>query len=132
MSKLTPQKFVIENFASQASWIGPLLSSLNSFFNDLVISSSNKFSIEDNLFQEIKEIKFKNDSNNFPLSFKTKFNVNPKGIILIYNYDNTLATCATQTPVICWRFSNNEIIIDSITGLTASTVYTFRLLVIYG
>ena len=63
MSKLSPQKFIIEQFQDQASWISPLFSSLNTFINDLVINFNNNITIKDNLYQEIKEIKFKNDSD---------------------------------------------------------------------
>jgi hypothetical protein len=130
--KLTPQKFTIESFRSQSEWIGSLLSPLNSFLNDLVIAFTNNITVSENLFQEIKEIKFKNVANSFPLKFRTKFISNPQGMHLIYIYDNTLSAPAALNPAIKWSFSNGEINIDSISGLTASSTYTIRLHVIYG
>jgi hypothetical protein len=132
--KIKPQKFTLEQFQEQASWIGGLFSTLNQFINDIWISYNNNLSIEDNLYQEIKEIKFKNDSNNFPMKFRTKFNVFPQGLMPIYLFNNTIGSMAVPSvsPYIQWTFKDNEIIIDSITGLTASTTYTIRILVIYG
>lgn len=130
--KLVPQKFVLENFKSQSSWISPLLSSLNSFLNDLVFASTNNFTVADNLYQEIKELKFTNAATNKPLRFKTKFNANPKGLLVIYVFNNTLGAYATQFPVIEWSYSNGEVIISELSGLTASSVYTIRILAIYG
>lgn len=132
MARIAPQKFTLESFPTQASWIGNLLSPLNTFLNDLVIQFSNNLSIADNLFQEIKEIRFKNETNEFPLRFRTKFNVNPKGLLLIFIYDNTTSSPAALNPAIGWEFINGEIQISSISGLTASKTYTIRLLVIYG
>ena len=132
MGKLTPQRFTVESFREQANWIGNLFSPLNSFINDVVLNFNNQLTVSDNLFQEIKEITFKNSSGNFPLVFKTKFNTNPKGMQVIYIYDNTLSKCATQFPVVEWKFENGDIKITAITGLTASTSYTVRFLVIYG
>jgi hypothetical protein len=132
MSKLKPQKFTLEGFGDQSSWIGKLFSPLNQVLNDLVISFNNGISIEDNLFQEIKEVSFKNDTNNFPLRFRTKFNQNPKGMLLIFIFDETIGSCATQVPVVVWTYQNGEIVISSMSGLTASTNYTVRFLVIYG
>ena len=132
MAQIKPQKFIVEAFKDQAGWIGSLLTPLNLMFNDLSLAFNNQMTVADNLYQEIKEVKFKNETNNFPLRFKTKFNVYPKGMMLIFAYNNTLSAPAALAPAIDWTFTNNEIVISSISGLTASQIYTIRLLVIYG
>jgi len=132
MGKLTPQKFIVEQFQDQASWIGPMFSSLNAFINDVVIAFNNNLNIADNLYQEIKEIKFKNSSVNFPLKFRTKYSVYPKGMIPIFLFNETLSANSGQVPVLTWSYSNGEISISSLTGLTADSTYTIRLLVING
>jgi hypothetical protein len=132
MGKLTPQRFTVESFQDQASWIGPLLSSLNSLINDLVINFNNGLTIADNLNQEIKEISWKNDANNLPLRFTTKFNKLPQGLSVIYLFNTTDGVYSTQAPWLEWTYQNNQIVISDITGLTASKNYTMRLLVIYG
>lgn len=130
--QLKPQKFTIEQFQDQASWIGNLFGPLNQLFNDLWISYNNNLSIKDNLFQEIKELSFKNETNSFPLVFRTKFNIFPQGMLQIYLYDKTSSSFAAINPVIDWTFRNNEIVISSISGLTLGHSYTIRFLVIYG
>ena len=81
MSKLTPQRFSVEEFTAQKDWIGKLFSPLNSFTGDIIRAFSNSITIDDNLFQEIKEIKYVNSPTNFPLKFRTKFNSNPRGLM---------------------------------------------------
>lgn len=134
MGVIKPIKFNVESFQEQASWIGGFFSTLNQFINDTVIATSNNLTVSDNLFQEIKEIKFKNTANNFPLKFKTKFNVFPQGVHLIYLYDNTTndAAIPSVTPYIQWTFNNNDLIIKSISGLNSNSTYTLRVLVING
>lgn len=132
MAQINPQKFIIEPFKDQASWIGNLLSPLNDIMNDLILAFNNQITIKENLYQEIKEIKFKNTAGDFPLKFKTKFNANPQGVLMIYSYDNTLSVPAALNSAIDWTFANNELKISSISGLTASSTYTIRLLIIYG
>lgn len=132
MALIKPQKFIVESFKEQASWISSLLNPLNFMFDDLTSAFQNNLTISENFYQEIKEINFKNQTSSFPLKFKTKFNVNPKGLLNIYLWDNTLGKNAALSPVIDWSFGNNEISIKSISGLTASTNYTLRLLIIYG
>lgn len=132
MAKISPQKFTLESFPKQIDWIGPLLSSLNTFISEVVIGITNNLSIADNLFQEIKEIKFKNEAVTFPLKFRTKFASFPKGFAVIYLYDNDLNEMSGEFPIVKWTYNNNEFIISSMTGLTADKTYTIRLLVIYG
>lgn len=135
MGRLKPIKFTVEQFQDQADWIGALFSSLNQFINDVVISYNNNITISDNLYQEIKEIKFKNTATNFPLKFKTKFNVFPQSVTLGYIFDNTVGAYAsglTAAPFMEWTFSNGDLIINSISGLTSATTYTIRVHVVYG
>ena len=132
MSQLKPQRFTVEQFQSQSEWIGDFFSSLNQFTNDVWVAFNNQLTIKDNLYQEIKEIKFVNDSANYPLRFKTKFNAFPQGMLSIYVYNNTLSSFAAVNPVFDWTYLNNEVVINSLTGLTASSTYTIRFWVIYG
>jgi hypothetical protein len=131
MSKLIPTKFTLEDFPEQRSWIGQLFSPLNSFIGDVYRSYSNQLSVEDNLFQEIKEIKFKNSANNYPYKFKTKFNANPKGILAIYLFNSDTGNISAEHPLLIYTYSSQEINISSITGLTTDTNYVLRLLIIY-
>lgn len=132
MAKINPQKFIVEQFPDQASWIGSLFSSLNSFINEVFLAFQNKLTVEDNLFQEIKEVKFSYTANNLPVRFRTKFNIFPKGMILIYAYNDTDSSAPTTQPWPQWVFQNGEIIINDFDGLTSGKTYIMKFLVIYG
>ena len=132
MARINPQRFTLEDFPEQQDWLGKLFSPLNQFLGDVFRSYKNQLNIEDNLFQEIKEIKFKNSSVNFPLKFKTKFNSIPKGCVTIYILNNDTGTIAAEIPIYVWSYSSQEFIISSITGLTTDVNYTVKLLLIYG
>ena len=131
MAKINPTKFLLEDFQENKGFAEKLFGPLNQFINDVFLSYRNALTIEDNLFQEIKEIKYKNDSNNFPLRFNTKFNTLPKGMIPIYVYNNTIGSYSTLQPWVVWTYQDGQIVISSISGLTASSTYTIRFLVIY-
>lgn len=132
MSKLNPQKFTVEEFQDQIKWIGKLFSPLNQFIGEVVAAFSNSLSIQDNLYQEIKEIKWTNSAGNFPLKFRTKFVSNPKGIVPIYLMNNTLGSYSTAQPWVVWSYADGQVNISAISGLTSGSTYTIRLLVIYG
>ncbi len=132
MAQLRPQKLIIEAFKEQAQWIGSLLNPINLMFNDLILAFNNNLTISENFFQEIKEIKFKNQTQSFPLVFKTKFNSHPKGMTMIYAYDNTTSLPTILPAQVSWDFANGSMKITSITGLTANQTYTIRFLIIYG
>lgn len=132
MSKITSQRFSNEDFPEQQSWIGKMFTPLNMFFGDVIRAFSNGISVEDNLFQEIKEIKWVNSPTNFPVKFRTKFKTQPRGLVPIYLANNTDGVYSNQAPWVEWAFQDSEITIPAISGLTAGKTYTIRLLVIYG
>lgn len=130
--KLTGQRFSIEAFKEQQSWISPLLSLLNQFFGEVIAGFSNNITVKDNLAAEIKEIKFINQAANFPIKFRTKLTQNPQGLSVIYAFDNTNSEMNFAAyPWVNWSYNNGEIRIESIQGLTAGRSYSIRLYVIY-
>jgi hypothetical protein len=132
MSQINPQQFTVEGFPDQQDWIGKLFSPLNQFTGDVVRAFRNQLTIKDNLWQEVKELKFVNDAASVPLRFTTKFNSYPVGLAVVYIYNNTLSAYSTTAPHLEWSWSNGELIINDITNLTASSTYTMRVLVLYG
>jgi len=132
MSKIAPQRFTVEEFPEQASWISKLFSNLNSFMGDVTRAFGNDLTISDNLFQEIKEIAYRNSSSSFPLKFRTKFNSSPIGVIPIYLQNRTLGSYSTAQPWVVWTYQDGSVVISDISGLTASSDYTIKLLIIYG
>lgn len=132
MSKITPVKLTLEDFPEQRKWIAPLFSILNSIFGELVRGFNNGVTVEDNLFQEIKEIKWTNSTSEYPVKFRTKFAVAPKGLVPIYLYNNTSGAYSALSPWIVWSYVDGTILISSVVGLTSDSQYTMRIQVIYG
>ena len=128
--KLTSQKFSVEQFQDQKDWISKLFAPLNNFIAQVYVGFNNQLSVADNLYMEFKSITVLNETANFPFRFKTKFNKYPEMVVV--------GSCLSDTglmpsvhPQIEWSFDNQNVIITSITGLTASTKYTIKLLIIY-
>lgn len=130
--KLKPQKFTLEDFKDQRSWIGNLFSPLNQLLNDLFIAFTNQITVEDNLYQEIREINFKNQANNFPYKFRTKFSSYPKGMVCVYLFNSDTGEISNEVPSFVWSYGNQEISISQISGLSSNVSYVLRLLIIYG
>lgn len=132
MAKINPQKFTNEDFVEQQDWIGKLFSPLNQFLGDVFRAFNNALTIEDNLYQEIREIKFKNSTNNFPYKFRTKFSAIPKGLVSIYLFNNDTGEYSDESPLVVWSYANQEVTISQMTGLTTDVNYTIRVLILYG
>lgn len=132
MAKLNPQLFTLESFPEQQSWIGKLFGPLNQLTGDIVRAFRNQITIQDNLFQEIKEIKWANQTSNFPLRFTPKFSAQPRGLASIYIYNNTDQVYSSTAPHVVWSYDGTNVVISDISGLTSGKTYTIRLLVIYG
>lgn len=131
MSKITPKKLTVEDFLDQQSWIGKLLQPLNDFFSQINQGWNNGITIEDNLFQEIRDVKLVVDANTFPQKIKAKFNKYPQAVLVIYCLD-TLGGSPTTAPWVSWSFNNGQIEISNITGLTSGKTYNLKIHVIYG
>lgn len=129
--KLSPRRFTVEEFADQQSWIGNLLSPLNQTIQELFSGMNNNITVSENLYQEVKELKFTVDATTYPLRFKTKFNKQPVGLHVLYCKDSAGGT-SSNTPWITWSFADGLMTITNITNLTNSLNYTVRILVIYG
>ncbi len=129
--KLDNRKFSIEGFGEQSSWIGKLFTPLNAFIAQVYSGFQNNLTVSDNLYQEIKTVKFVNETSSFPIKFATKFNKYPELVVLGHCTDSTGAF-TTVYPLMKWTFADGVISISSISNLTTSANYTLKLLVIYG
>lgn len=130
MAKITSQNFTTEQFQSESSWIGKLFSPLNSFISQVVTAFSNRISVRDNLYQEIKSYEFVNETSNYPLRFTPKFNKYPEGVVVLGCVASD-RTMPSEYPLLDWSFKDNFIELNSISGLTTSKKYTIKLLIIY-
>ena len=132
MAKLNSQRFTVESFKEQEKWISPLLAGLNQFFGEIIQSYGNNLTVEENLSQEIKELKFVNQTANFPIKFRAKIQQSPKCLYVGYVYNQTDDTSTlSAAPYINWTYVNGDVHINSIVGLTANKTYIIRLHIVY-
>jgi len=128
--KLSVQKFSVEQFQDQKSWIDKLFGPLNNFMSQVYAGLNNQLTVADNLFMELKSISVLNESNNFPVKFRTKYNKYPEMVVVGTCIDSD-GLYSSVHPLITWTFSDQTLNIQSISGLTASKKYTLKLLIIY-
>ena len=132
MGKISPRKFSLEDFPSAPAWMGAFLSTLNQFIQEVYSGTQNNVTVEDNLYREIKELKFTLDSATYPISFKPKWNVNPKGMAVIYCLASD-GTSPSTYPWISYSMTSKGLIeISAILGLTSGKTYSIRMEIIYG
>lgn len=131
MAKISSQSFSLESFQEQKSWIGKLFSPLNSFISQVYSAFQNQLTIADNLYMEIKSITFVNETSNFPINFAPKFAKHPEFVLIGTCLDEN-GGLPSVAPLIDWDYADNIISINSISGLTTSSRYTVKFLIIYG
>lgn len=130
--KINPRKLLPEDFQDQTGWIEKLLNPINLYFQESYSAFSNNLTVEDNLYREIKEFRINNyDSSILPIRIKTKFSAQPKGLNIIYCVNNN-GSNISSTPFLNWTYSNNQLLINSIVGVTNGESYTIRIEIIYG
>ncbi|WP_413581103.1 hypothetical protein [Bdellovibrio sp. HCB288] len=130
--KISSQRFSAEDFTEQQSWIGKLFTPLNQFMGEVIRAFSNSVTIEDNLYQEIKEVQWRQSTTDLPFKFRTKFAVIPRGLLPIYLLNRSTGGYSTVGPWVEWSYQNGEVTLVNVHGLVSGQDYTMRLLVIYG
>lgn len=128
--KISVQKFSVENFQDQKTWIDKLFGPLNNFMSQVYVAFNNQLTVADNLYMEFKSIVVVNETTNFPVKFKTKYNKYPE-MVVVGKCTDSNGLYSSVYPLITWTFSNQVLEIQSISGLTASEKYTIKLLIIY-
>lgn len=128
--KLNSQKFSVEQFQDQKDWIGKLFAPLNNFISQVYAGMNNQLTVSDNLYMEFKSVTFVNETGNFPIRFKTRWNKYPEMIVVGTCLDS-LGGAPSEHPLLTWTFSDQNVIISAISGLTTSSKYTIKFLVIY-
>ena|SRR5688572_14770620 len=121
--KLTNVKrLLVEDFPSQAAWIGQLLTPLNQFVENVTAALTKGLTIGDNLDQQITEFTFLGSET---VEFKCNTRNRPKGVVIsrFETVSGTPPTAAVQ-PVWSYDSTTSTIRIDSWHGgLSASAKY---------
>lgn len=80
---------------------------------------------------EIYNLKFVNEVSYFPINFAIKFKKHPE-MVLIGQLIDEDGNTSSVAPLLSWEYSEGNLSISAISGLTASKTYNVKLLIIYG
>ena len=130
--KLPSQKKILkEDLKDSPSWVNPLLEVVNSFMENVYQTLNRNISFQDNINSQIKLITIKTTSSYptmEPVEFASTLKTKPIGCLVLQAYEKT--TMAPVNAAIAWNEINGVITITSVSGLSASSSYVVRLLVI--
>ena len=125
MAQLPPiKRFLIDDFPSEASWIGTLLYPLNLLLNTIYANLNNGLTIQQNMQAQINTLSV--TGANPTTSYQWKFSSigAPLGVTIV----NSVQTNSPITPIVnavtCqWSYSAGTVTISNVTGLTNSNTY---------
>jgi hypothetical protein len=132
------KRIVLEEFpAEHRKWLVSLIDPLNDFFKIMYQNFNRGITFEDNIQSQIKEISFYKTatvpSKSTPIQFKNTMPVKPIGVIVLKVQEDMSDPGVLSNAVsIDWTYSNNDIQIRNISGLTNGTSYKIKVLVIGG
>lgn len=142
MARLPNQKRIMrEDLQDAPSWIDRLLFPLNSFMESVYYALNKNITFNENIACQIREITFTTPSTygvgspvgvDFDeIRFSNQLRTVPQGVIIMQlNITNSVDTPLYTAQSLHWYHDDGIIYIPYISGLSASTDYTLRVLVI--
>lgn len=128
----TIKRFLVEDYPSEASWIGTLLYPLNLLLNTIYSNLNNGLTIQQNMLGQLKTLTVSGASPS------TKFNWNfpgqtPAAVIIGQCLQTDApASVITSAVSVAWSYSAGVISIDNIAGLNSSHTYSVTFVVFGG
>lgn len=119
------QRIIQEDFPGRP-WLAKLIYPINQFFESIYGALANNLTVAENLNAQIKSITF--TSTDVPLKFATTTLSKPTDLVLT-KLSRSDSVVTTNAVTVDWSFSDNQITINNITGLTASVTYTARFMI---
>ncbi len=124
-----------EDVPESPAWFGRFLSTINSFFENVVLALNGRLTFEDNIQSQTKTLGFTTSStyisgNDFPvLKFQTLLPVKAQALLILQiQKDDDITDSIFNGVTPHWFQTELEINISHISGLEDSTDYTVRLL----
>lgn len=125
-----PQKFALrkEDFPGQETWIEPLIRPLNTVFASVADALTNRLTSSENFDSQTYDYEVEyTGASVFPAYFSWKTTRKPNHIWVTWAYNKT-----TEVPVsgvtVAWEpWTDNQIKILTVAGLTATNKYLIRL-----
>jgi hypothetical protein len=134
MARIPPiKRLSTEDFKDQTSWIGRLLQPLNDFMSATVQALNKGLTFGDNFSAQVKELEFTLDANSFPMKFLCTLPSRPKGLWVVgarhvAGTPDTLSTAIYAD----WDYSDGQVIIRNLSGLTSGKKYYICVIIIAG
>lgn len=127
----TIKRFLIEDYPTEATWIGTLLYPLNLLLTTLYANLNNGLTLQANSLAQINTVSIAGSSPT--TSFLWKYSSNPAGVVVINTVLASGAAANIKTAVTCqWSYSAGVITITNVTGLTLGNTYNITFYVIGG
>lgn len=122
-----------EDLKDAPPWINYLIDPLNGFMESVYQALSSNITFQDNVLSFVKEITYDTPST-YPsgvanITFINTLKVRAIGVVVAQAYVKNAYTPVAGPVYVPWIESNGNIVVSTITGLSASTSYTIRLLV---
>lgn len=135
MSKLPSfSRLTLEDFGSEKSWIGKLISPLNAFMTEIVSAFSNGLTFSENLSAVVKTVYVPAGSTSFPIYFAWTLKSKPIGLWVVSAYEasgtHTNFTAAVSAD---WEYTTDgKVKINGFPSLPTSTAYNVTVVAITG
>lgn len=135
MSKLPAfNRLALEDFPSEKSWIGKLLSPLNSFMTAVVAAMSNGLTFSENLSAVVRTITVPAGSATYPIYFTWTLKSKPVGLWVVSVYEVTAShTTLTSAVSADWEYtSDGKVKINGFPSLPTGADYNVTIIAITG
>jgi len=128
----TIKRFLIEDYPSQASWIGSLLYPLNLLLNTIYANLNNGLTIGQNMLAQVNTLSISGSSPTTSYLWKFSSGGAPIGVFVI-NAAATSATAPILGAVSCqYTYNAGVITITNVTGLTPGNTYNITFVTLGG
>jgi len=129
----TISRLSTEDFKEQGSWIGQLLTVLNSFMSGTINVLNKGITFTDNFNAQIKQLEFVKSSTVFPMSFACTLTTAPQGL-WIMRAEEVSGTPQVLTSALFadWSYADGSVIIRNVSGLTDGHKYRISVIIVAG
>lgn len=119
-----------EDFKNPDENLKSLIATLSRFMSSVYNVLNSGINVQDNLLGEFKDISF--TSASIPITITLSSRISNVQAVMVASFNEVANNYVASTfcPGITWRQVDRTIIIYGISGLTASTNYTMRLLIL--
>ncbi len=130
MARIPTFKYLLkEAYPSESKWIGPFISTLNAFMDDVVNAMNKRFTFTENFDGEVKEI---TAAGTYPIDLKWDRQRPTMGHIVFISRDTDESFTLSAAPFVQWHYTQeSQIRIDDIVGLDDSITKKYKVRILF-